>query len=106
MTTSFWIEKGWGDHVENATMSDVLIAITETINMDDEHGAFWMGHNENVNVLEVHKDLTAFYIFGTTPNEQVKTSLASWEEAENLFQTFLEEDYASVKNTIEKKMAK
>ena len=41
MTTNIWIEKGWGDSVENATFDDIKSAIEETIRMDEEHGAFW-----------------------------------------------------------------
>lgn len=44
LKTNFWIEKGWGDSVENATFKDIEIAILETINMDAEHGAFWVGN--------------------------------------------------------------
>jgi hypothetical protein len=43
METPFWVEKTWGDHVENATMDDVRVAIKETLDMDDEHGEFWVG---------------------------------------------------------------
>ncbi|MBL0013387.1 MAG: hypothetical protein IPP30_06380 [Flavobacterium sp.] len=64
METPFWIEKAWGDQVENATMDDVRVAIQETLNMDDEHAAFWVGHYENENALEVHKDLEIFYVSG------------------------------------------
>lgn len=37
MTTNIWIEKGWGDSVENATFDDIKSAIEETIRMDEEH---------------------------------------------------------------------
>ncbi len=69
MTTNIWIEKGWSDSVENATFDDIITAIEETIRMDEEHGAFWVGHMENDYVLEVHKILTCFLFM-----EQIKTN--------------------------------
>ena len=101
METPFWIEKAWGDHVENATMDDVRVAIKETLDMDDEHGAFWVGHYENENVLEVHKDLEIFYVSGNDLSNQLKTKLNSWTEAEFLYQQFLDDNYEKVKNFIE-----
>ena len=77
MTTPFWIEKAWGDSVDNATFDDIKIAIKETINMDDEHGAFWVGHVETESVLEVHKDLVVFYAYNDNPEYQLKTKLNS-----------------------------
>jgi hypothetical protein len=101
METPFWIEKAWGDQVENATMADIREAIQETINMDEEHGAFWVGHYENENVLEVHKDLEIFYASGDNLHNQLKTKLSSWKEAEYLYQQFFDDNYEQVKGFIE-----
>jgi hypothetical protein len=101
METPFWIEKAWGDHVANATMDDIRVAINETINMDNEHGAFWVGHDENENVLEVHKDLEIFYVFNDNLDEQLKTKLNSWQEVENLYQQFFDDKYDHIKGFIE-----
>lgn len=101
METPFWIEKAWGDHVDNATMVDIRVAIKETINMDDEHGAFWIGHNENENVLEIHKDLEIFYAFNDNLDDQLKTKLDSWQEVENLYEQFLNDNYGQIKSFIE-----
>lgn len=104
METPFWIEKAWGDHVDSATMDDVRVAIKETNNMDDEHGAFWVRHNENENVLEVHKDLEIFYVFNDNLDDQLKTKLNSWQEAEYLYEQFLDNNYEQVKSFIEEKI--
>ena len=96
METNFWIEKGWGESVENATFRDVEIAIEETINMDEEHGAFWAGNMENENVLEVHKGLKIFFISEENPDEQKVQQLNSWEDVRRLFRLFFNEDYAQL----------
>lgn len=96
METNFWIEKGWGDSVENATFKDIEIAIEETINMDEEHGAFWAGNMENKNVLEVHKGLKIFFISEEYPNEQKVQQLNSWNDVKRLFRLLFNEDYAQL----------
>ncbi len=101
METPFWIEKAWGDQVDNAIMDDVRLAIKETINMDEEHGAFWVGNYENENVLEIHKDLEIFYVFNDNSDDQLKTKLNSWQEAEYLYEQFLHDNYKEVKSFIE-----
>lgn len=93
MKTNFWVEKGWGDSVENATFKDIEIAIKETINMDAEHGAFWLGNLLNEKVLEVHKSLKIFYINEESPDNQKVKQLNNWSEAKRLFSLFFEEDY-------------
>lgn len=75
MTTNIWIEKGWGDSVENATFDDIKSAIEETIRMDEEHGAFWVGHMENEFVLEVHKNLDLFLFMEKIKTNKFKLSL-------------------------------
>lgn len=106
MMTPFWIEKAWGDHVDNATLEDIRVAINEINRMDDEHGAFWVGHNENENVLEVHKDLEIFCVFNDKLDDQLKTKLNSWQEAEYLYEQFLDDNYERIKSYIEKKINK
>ena len=101
MKTPFWIEKAWGDQVENATMDDLRNAIRETINMDEEHGAFWVGHYENENVLEVHKNMEIFYVFSDNLNEQLRAKLNSWKDVEFLYQQFFDDNYDQVKKIIE-----
>lgn len=96
MTTQFWIEKAWGDSVDNATINDIKVAIQETINMDYEHGAFWVGHMENESVLETHKDLKVFYVYNDKPEDQLKTKLNSWEDVENLYTLFFDKRFEQI----------
>jgi len=55
-----YLEKGWGDSVDNPKLEDIKTAINETQKMDDEHGVFWVsvfGENDKEIVLEVSKNL-------------------------------------------------
>jgi hypothetical protein len=100
MTTPFWIEKAWRDSVDSATVDDIKVAIQETLSMDDEHGAFWVGHMESENVLEVHKDLEVLYSYNDQPEDQLKTKLISWGEIENLYKLFFDSNFELIKEIL------
>ena len=100
----FWIEKAWGDTVNNATMDDVRVAIQETVNMDDEHGAFWAGNMDYENVMEVHKDLELFYIYNDNLAEQLKVKLTTWNEAESLYKLFFDNNFEQVENEVRRRI--
>ncbi len=104
MGTELWIEKGWGDSVDQATFKDILVAINETIEMDDEHGAFWVGNMENEYVLEVSKNLDLHFIFGEEPGEVIKTRLSNWEEVKAYYVLYLNNDYTGIKNKINERL--
>ena len=58
--TESYLEKAWGDSVDNPKLKDIKTAIHETQKMDDEHGAFWVSvfdENDIEVVLEVSKNL-------------------------------------------------
>lgn len=101
MISGYWIEKAWGDSVENASLSDVDVAIQETIEMDEEHGAFWAGHIDYEYALEVHKDLNLFFAWGEREDEQFQIQLRNWDEARSLYQLFFDADFGRLKTEIE-----
>lgn len=96
-----YLEKAWGDSVDNVTIDHVRQAILETQKMDDEHGAFWVSLfiNEE-NVLETHKDLEVIGIFETEPEKQYKAKFDNWTEIENLYKIFLSVDFEKVKTIL------
>lgn len=100
MTTNFWIEKAWGDSVDNATMADIKTAIQETIKMDDEHGAFWVGNMDNEFVMEIHKDLKLFFVTNSNPEDQLSTRLTSWTEVERFYKLFLDNEYKQIETEL------
>jgi hypothetical protein len=104
MTTPYWIEKGWGDSVENATISDIEIAVAETMKMDEEHGAFWVGHLDNEKVMEVHKDLEIFYILGDNPEEQLKIKLDDWDEVKGFYELFFDNRFEDLEKQFRRRI--
>jgi len=101
MTTSIWIEKGWGDSVQNATFDDIITAIEETTQMDEEHGAFSVGHMETEFVLEVHKNLDLFFVYGDNQEEQLQTRLDNWDDAQHFFKLYFDNDFDRLKKEFE-----
>ena len=101
MTTNIWIEKGWGESVENATFDDIIIVIEETIRTDEEHGAFWVGHMENEFVLEVHKNLDLIFVYGENQDEQIQTKLDNWEDVKHFFKLYFDNEFEKLKTEIE-----
>lgn len=77
------------DIKDNLTELDIIKALNDLPTMDDEHGAFFVGvYGENTEefVLELHKDLTLFAIFG---EENYKIRLTKIEEARIYFKLLL-----------------
>src|SRR5689334_12339539 len=101
MTSKFWMEKAWGDSMKEASIKDVKTAIAENMQMDEEHGAFWVGHKENDFVLEVHKNCDLFFLSGENLEEVIQTKLESWDEVQQFFQLFFEGKFQQLKNEIE-----
>lgn len=101
MTTNIWIEKGWGDSFENVTFDDIKTAIEETKNMVEEHGAFWVGHMENEFILEIHKNLELFFVYGENQDEQIQTKLENWEDAKHFFKLYFDNEFEKIKTEIE-----
>ena len=98
MPPDIYIQKAWGDSVENATFNDIKVAIQETIAMDDEHGAFWVGFNDEYEIiLESHKNLTVYGMFDEDSDLQLRAQMDSWSEIEQLYEIFLTKDFEKLK---------
>jgi hypothetical protein len=101
MITEFWIEQGWGVSIDNATMEDISITIEEIKIMDLEHGSFWIGHVEEEYVLEIHKNLEVFFIYGENQDKSLKAEFANWDEALYYIKMYFAKDFLLLINEIE-----
>jgi hypothetical protein len=103
MTTEFWIEKGWGESVDNATIEDANVAIEEIIKITKEHGSFWVGHNDKEYVLEIHNDLNLFFIYGENQNKKIQSKFVNWDECRYLLGMYFSKDFLGLKDEIKLK---
>ena len=102
--TETYLQKAWSDSIDNVTIDDIKTAIDEIQEMDEEHGAFWVGVvYEDENVLETSKDLSVVAIFSDEPEVQFKKQADNWTQIENLYSMFLKGDIEAVKTTLENK---
>ena len=59
---STWIETGYGEQIDNPSANSIKKLLRDLPIIDDEHGTFWIGDN-NDNSLEINKKGTLFYNF-------------------------------------------
>jgi len=95
-----FLQRLWSDSIQNVTLNDIKIVIKETQEMDDEHGAFWVGCDLNGKdyVLETHKDLEV--IFDIDDTEEIRGRASSWSDIENIYKTYLEGDIEMVRSIV------
>ena len=94
-----FLEKAWGESLEEIEITDVKKAIVEVQHMDDEHGAFWVGWDEYV--LESNKDLSVIAVFEDT-GTQIKVKAQNWTEIENLYRLLLYRKISELKDILNK----
>jgi hypothetical protein len=98
MAVQTYLQKGWGDTLEDITMEDVRLAIAETMAMNEEHAAFWVGIIDGDEmVLETSKDLTVVGVFPSETEPEIEATFKSWTAIEKLYAIFLAQDFDKVK---------
>jgi len=97
-----YLQTGWGDSVDDVDMEDISWAISETIEMDDEQGLFWVGIfvGDFEVTLEAKKDLTVTGIFNEEEDENIEVKFSNWIEIEELYKVFLTKDFDQVRATL------
>ena len=101
-TAENYLQRAWSDSIESISIDEVKKAISEVQEIDDEHGAFWVGiWDEEEYILEADKNLNLIGVFGTESGEQVKFKAKNWKEVEELFELFLDGQLETVKSRMQ-----
>ena len=96
-----YLQRAWSDGVDNIDIREVDKAIQEVQQMDDEHGAFWVGLlKEDEIVLEVSKDLSIVGIFNGDLGGEIKSKAKDWQEVRLMYKHFLDDDLEAVKSVL------
>jgi len=96
-----YLQTAWGDQWDNVDLDIIRTAIKGTKEMDDEHGAFWVGLiKDEENILEVDKDLRLIGVFEYEPGVQYKGRAKDWDEVETLFQILLSDKIELLKSLL------
>lgn len=96
-----FIEYGAGYCKDSISMDDIDKALTDLIQMDDEHGWFFVGVYGTITpefVLELDKNLTLFLNLSEDENYRIK--LESKELARNFFHLLLSGNIGGLKKEI------
>lgn len=93
-----YLQRAWGDALEDVTLEDVETAIEEVQQMDEEHASFWVGIvTEDECILEVDKHLRINAILDPESGEEIHYVAENWPEVQSLFALFLEEQFEELK---------
>lgn len=98
-----FLEKAWGDSIDNPSLQDIKNTISETQEMDFEHGAFWVGifgENGEEEVLEVDKNLEITLILVSNNPIELKKTADSWSSIERTYEKFLSGNTEAIKDWI------
>ncbi|QEC75515.1 hypothetical protein [Mucilaginibacter ginsenosidivorax] len=92
-----YLQRAWSDGEDDIEMKNVLAAIAEIKEMDDEHGAFWVGTEDEEYVLETDKSLKMICVID---GKQINYQANDWQEVERLYQLLLKEDFNALVEAI------
>jgi len=92
-----YLQRAWSDYEDDIDIENVQKAIVETQAMDDEHGAFWVGTEEEEYILETDKSLKMICIVN---NQEIKYQAKSWNEVRAIYELLLKEDFAGLMEAI------
>jgi len=92
-----YLQRAWSDSEDDIDIENVRKAIAEIQSMDDEHGAFWVGTEDENYVLEIGRSLKMSCIVN---DQEIKYQAKSWEEVENVYELLLKEDFSDLINAL------
>ena len=89
------LQRAWSDSEDNVTLDDIILAIDELKEMDDENDAIWVSViGDDENIVEVRKNLTLIIDF--EDDELVESKANSWDEVIELYKLLLEKDFDQI----------
>ena len=94
-----YLQKAWTDPISNPTLTDIQSAVSEIQNVDYEHGAFWVGTDEEDIVLEIQKDLRMTLVLCGEICRESKCN--NWTQATELYQYLINGEYDKLKDQFE-----
>lgn len=88
-----YLQRAWSDYEDDIDIENVRKVIAETQAMDDEHGAFWVGTEEEEYIWETDKSLNMICV---THNQEIRYLAKSWNEVEAIYELLLKDDFAGL----------
>ena len=96
-----YIQYASGYNKDNVTQEDLDKALIDILDMDDEHGAFWISMvMEEEHVVEVDKGRKLSIMFGD--NVELKHKARSWDEVRVILNLLLAEEFEEILQIVER----
>ena len=90
-----YLQRAWSNSEDNITLDDIILAIDELKEMDDENDAIWVSViGDDENIVEVRKNLTLIIDF--EDDELIESKANSWDEVIELYKLLLEKDFDQI----------
>lgn len=93
MEKGFWIEKNWGESVDNAGSLETAAAFEQLNNADGPEAVFWIGCHDLQYVLKIPKNRELVLIYGENQDLEIKKTMADWTECISLAELFITGDF-------------
>ena len=86
-----YLQRAWSDSEDNVTLDDIILAIDELKEMDDENDAIWVSViGDDENIIEVRKNLSLIIDF--EDDELIESKANSWDEVIALYKVLLNKE--------------
>ena len=90
-----YLQRAWSNSEDNITLDDIILAIDELKEMDDENDAIWVSViGDDENIVEVRKNLTLIIDF--EDDELIESKANSWDEVIELYKLLLNKEFDQI----------
>lgn len=98
-----YLQRAWGDAINDISINEVKNVIAELQEMDDEHGAFWVSIiQEEETILEVDKSMKLVAVFDGDDENALGKQLNSWEEVLFFYELLLNEEFVNLRSMMQR----
>ena len=90
-----YLQRAWSDSEDNVTLDDIILAIDELKEMDDENDAIWVSViSDDENIIEVRKNLSLIIDF--EDDDLIESKANSWDEVIELYKLLLNKEFDQI----------
>ncbi|SFM62257.1 hypothetical protein SAMN05421738_101154 [Algoriella xinjiangensis] len=90
-----YLQRAWSDSEDNVTLDDIILAIDELKEMDDENDAIWVSViGDDENIIEVRKNLSLIIDF--EDDDLIESKANSWDEVIELYKLLLNKEFDQI----------
>ena len=90
-----YLQRAWSDSEDNVTLDDIILAIDELKEMDDENDAIWVSViGDDENIKKIKKNLSLIIDF--EDDDLIESKANSWDEVIELYKLLLNKEFDQI----------